>query len=1113
MVCGFLAAGISIFTLTVLSDTAWVKESLLSSLEQTLGGPIQVETLNLDLFPSPAIDVEGLVFETQTPSPVAFRTKRMEVGIGWQSLWQKNLLVNHIIIDEPDVTLAIPLFPTSEEPITEPIPAIRKMSIRNGQVHFLRQAAGQTTHALNLEAVDLTISEGKTNGPYSIQFSAHIPDPQRSSALTLHGTLTLLEPLETSPIDKESALNPAMEIQGQVQASHLNLGRLVQFANGQTFVKPIHTEANIQGNFSYSVREERDVLEMESFRLGLDSWSFSGKGRIADLFQETPELTFSGTSTPLALEQLPTLLPHDWVPVEVQTFIQDHQVVGSLALEHGSFQVSLNEKTDWEAKGIVRVKDGQFLPRPGQPLLTGVSGSVTFSPSTLQFSQVHGTIAPLSIIAPEATVKLEEHSVHVSVPTFQIMEKDWNLAGRVEFTSRENAPSVLSISGSALPISIQRLSNIIPGTWLPDSIGTTLTELEIDGDLELLTGSVKWIGDEANTVMPEGVIRVTNGQVQIDPNHPPLTHLSGGIVFDSNLIRILEVKATMEASKAFVKEATLEWKDTDIWLDIYSHGVLDAHDVYQALLRDPHSAPLSEPLSLYNDAQGKVHITTHIQGPLTNPSHFQILAGNLLLDDLHLFPGTNGLPLRKLNGELAFDNKGIRIQQFNAQLGDSPVDIKGQWSFQKDSQASNLTFTSSLASNDLQTLLPSIRENFSTLEGPIETSVTFSGSTLRPMYQANVDFTDTTVTIKGLLHKPSGIPADFNAKGIIQENQAVRMRMGTLSIPPYILDVQGHLSWADPPYIRGIVQTESGTGSMLPPGVIIGDGTLNLSSLGITWGLEGKNWDWTTWSMKGQIEGSNRTAESTTSNTNEDVQSVSFQWMQKNQKGKGEITLSSIPIESLLGPRASSPPPLTGATSLKTSLLMRLENPEIMLRSLTGKGNIHLQNGQMQTGPVLSKILSILNVQSVLMGKVNLSKEGLPFDELTGDYSIDKGLLTTENLALKSPVLKLTAAGSYDLPSGRLDSRIAVSPFGAYSNLLKDIPLFGSLMKGERKGFLTALFEVKGPRNTPEVTYLPLESVTGGLKGLAQFPIDVLKNIIPFPLSKKETTEQSDPTK
>jgi hypothetical protein len=192
---------------------------------------------------------------------------------------------------------------------------------------------------------------------------------------------------------------------------------------------------------------------------------------------------------------------------------------------------------------------------------------------------------------------------------------------------------------------------------------------------------------------------------------------------------------------------------------------------------------------------------------------------------------------------------------------------------------------------------------------------------------------------------------------------------------------------------------------------------------------------------------------------------------------------------------------------------MDIDSPEQMQRSLTGKGNIQLEKGLIQTGPMLTKILGILNVPSLLMGKVDLLEEGLPFDELIGSFVIDQGLLTTEDLALKSPVLKLTAAGSYDFPTENLESMIAVSPFGAYSNLLKDIPLFGSIMKGERKGFLTALFEVKGPRTNPEVTYLPLESFTGGIKGLAQVPIDMLKNIITLPLPEKTTSERISPSK
>jgi hypothetical protein len=898
-----------------------------------------------------------------------------------------------------------------------------------------------------------------------------------------------------------------------MEVSQYHLGRLVEFLRGRTLETPSHTQANFQGNFSHTFQKEHDLLSFRNFRVSLDEWSFTGQGSIANVFHKSPWLNVSGSTQPIAIERLPDLVPQDWIPTEFQTFLRDHQVSGRMALQRGSLSGPLDGKGSWEAQGTVVLEEGQFLPTLGQPLITNVSASVTYAPSLVQISHVRADIAPLTITTPEATIDLKDETVQLSVPTFQISEEEWNLNGTVGFTDSRNEPPTLMVSGAALPISIQRLSKIIPGAWLPVSVQTILTEREIDGEMELLTGSVKWIDDEANTLTADGVVRVANGQILIDPNHPPVTNLSGGVVFDSNLVRLLDVECKIDDSKVFVKEATLEWRESDIWADVQGEGQFAAHDVYQALLREPPSLSLFQPWPLYQNVQGNIHISTRIQGPLTNPSQLQFSEVDLLLDGIHLDTSSGWLPISQITSHMTFDDQLIHVHRFNGQLGKSSLDIKGQWSFRKDSKASNLTMESVWASSDLQVLLPSFGQTFSTFEGSIGTTLTMSGSSLRPDYHAELDLTNIDLATKGLFQKPSGVPAVVKAKGTIQENKAIRMTKGTLSIPPYSLEAQGQLSWSDRPYVRGFLQTESGTGAMFPQGVIIGDGRLGLSSLGITWGLEGKNWDWTTWFMKGKVEGSNRNSQSTTATTNKDVQSVFFQWAQKNQKAKGALTLEGIPIESILAPQATSPPPLTGKTSLTTSIQMSLGSPELLQRSLTGKGSVQLQKGQIQTGPVLSKILDILNIPSLLMGKVNLLEEGIPFDQLEGTFSLENGLLSTQDLALKSPVLKLTAAGSYDIPTESLDSIFAVSPFGAYSNLLKDIPLFGLLMKGERKGLMTALFEVKGSRAKPEVTYLPLESFAGGLKGLAQFPLDVLKNLVTIPILDKESPNKDPSSK
>ncbi len=1099
-----LTLGISFFALTVLSDTKWVKDSVLDHLEQMIGGPIQIETLNIDLFPFPAVDVKGVTLET--PTQAIFHAKGIEVGIGWQSLWQGNIFVNHILVDEPDLTIEVPLATTSEEPIMESWPAIQELTIRNGGLHLLRRSSDQTKFALNVELIQLTLAQTKLDEPSAIQLSAEISDTQMASGLRFNGTLMYDDLHGTVPINEEMASIPTFVIQGHIEGTHLNLSRLVQFANGQTIKPTIHTETNVQGNISYTFQQDTDHLRIENVHIALDDWSFVGEGHLVDAFHEFPRMDISGSSSAVALEQLPRLLPHEWVPTELQTILREHKVIGNVELKRGSLQIPFNDLEKWNAEGIIQVKEGQFLPSPAQPLLTDISGFINFSPSALQFSEVHGIIEPFTITTSNATLNLQEDELQLSVPTIQISEGDWLLTGTVDFFYPQNSPPHLVVSASSRPISLQRLSRILPEPWLPPSVENIMTTQKIDGEIELVTGTVKWIDDEANTLLSEGVARIKKATIQIDPYLPPLRNVSGGIVFESDLFRFLEVEATIASSRIAVTEATLERKNSEYWMDLKGKGLFSAHDVHQVLLKDPRSQGLLPQLSLYNDAEGQFHVSTQIQVPLAAPSKLQILDGRLLLKDIHLFPSSHAPAMHQINAALSFKNQRVSIQRFNGQLGESPVDIKGQLSFQEESQTTNVTMISSLSPKDLQDFFPAIREKFST-NGPIQTTVSFSGSAFRPEYQATFDFTNTALIVNNLFQKPLGIPATLKLKGSMSGNTAIRMTQGILSIPPYTLEAQGQFSWSDPPYIRVHAQTESGTGAIFPDGVTIGDDRLRLSSLGITWGLEGRNWDWTRWAMKGKVEGSNRNSQTTTSNTNEDMQLASLQWAQKNQKGKGEITLKRIPIESLLSSQSASPSPLTGTTSLTTSLHMNLENSEQTQRSLTGEGTVQLQKGLIQSGPVLTKILGILNVPSLLMGKVNLLEEGLPYDELKGSFSLNKGLLTTEDLALKSPVIKLTAAGRYDLPSEYLDSMVAVSPFGAYSNLLKDIPLFGSLMQGERKGILTALFEVKGPRTNPEVTYLPIESLTGGLKGFAQFPIDMLKNIVTLPIPDKKKPE------
>jgi hypothetical protein len=54
-------------------------------------------------------------------------------------------------------------------------------------------------------------------------------------------------------------------------------------------------------------------------------------------------------------------------------------------------------------------------------------------------------------------------------------------------------------------------------------------------------------------------------------------------------------------------------------------------------------------------------------------------------------------------------------------------------------------------------------------------------------------------------------------------------------------------------------------------------------------------------------------------------------------------------------------------------------------------------------------------------------------------------------------------------------------------------------LAGDRQGFGTTLFSVKGPLREPDIKVLPFESLAGGVTGLFQFAYDVLVNTVTLP--------------
>jgi hypothetical protein len=238
--------------------------------------------------------------------------------------------------------------------------------------------------------------------------------------------------------------------------------------------------------------------------------------------------------------------------------------------------------------------------------------------------------------------------------------------------------------------------------------------------------------------------------------------------------------------------------------------------------------------------------------------------------------------------------------------------------------------------------------------------------------------------------------------------------------------------------------------------------------------------------------------------TNGDIAGRIVVQLPRGEPAEAEIALraTGLLVEDMYRLAGSKGGGITGEARITGTVRGHGRNPHGIYPTLNGRVDLLLENGRIFKSEerAIWKIISILNLPAVLQGKVDLEKEGLPYNKITTTVIMRNGLFETENLIIDSPIVKITAAGNYDLPTDQVDMVWAVSPFGSYSQFLKTIPLFGRLFAGERKGFATAMFSVKGAIEDPEVTYLPMKSFATGLTGLAQLAVDVLKNTVMLPI-------------
>ena len=130
------------------------------------------------------------------------------------------------------------------------------------------------------------------------------------------------------------------------------------------------------------------------------------------------------------------------------------------------------------------------------------------------------------------------------------------------------------------------------------------------------------------------------------------------------------------------------------------------------------------------------------------------------------------------------------------------------------------------------------------------------------------------------------------------------------------------------------------------------------------------------------------------------------------------------------------------------------------------------------------KILDFLSIQKIFRHPPpNLSKEGFYFDKIGADFEMKKGVLSTENLMMRSPVFNGAAQGTLDLPRTWVKADFGVQPLVTLDSLVSKIPIVGYILTGKNKALLVYYFKVEGPLSSPDVKYVPLKNWGNSIMG------------------------------
>ena len=1067
-----------------LTGDDYVKEFFLQQLEQSIGRKIDVHRIKLVLFPRIRLELTQVAIHDRNSDDVLLSAKKLDLVLRFLPLLRKQVVGKRLLIEEPTLTLRRDraghwnLFdqvaqgkgadPDTVQTISR-IFQIREATLVNGKLDIIDDMRPEGTRSMTFESVEASLLVRAERGGADLRLSAGHTGEKGLSSISLTGAITTAQ-RPTLERDDSSGSPITLQFDGTLDASNFDLREAAGFLGPRPVPEQLRGVVNghshvraVPGVAGYDVVLSDLSANLEQLRL-------TGQASLSGLLTTQPAFAMTVAAPPVLMSQLLKTVPAEWIHSQLPAVIKDREIDGIVEMVSATVTGSSVEGTQLSLTGEFRVKQGQALIGQSRVPAKDLSAVVSVEAGRLKISNLNGLYGTIHMKESKALVSFLETGPWLEMDVVGTM----TAADLVQFLAKT--------------VKSEQLSRVFADSR--DVEGDAAPTFRMVGLLNQ-PGGVTFAGGEiivksvslTNPVLPERLTALGGRFVLSE----------GGTTFDQVTGRLGDLDLQVSGG--------ITGGNGSAFKDLLIRGKGDAD--HMARLVPSHAIPAGTFEGLANGAvvltgptlsphlRGEVVLTESkvtLPGLIEKPIGAQATVefegmipkgSGVLLDKIELIVPPIRLPVKgkiqlgeQFSIDAALSTSALslsRVPEWIAKGGfeagniELSLDMKGKG---PDWKAWKTTGWLAL-NNGLM--------NAKGVEGPIQDlylRVQFVKNDVE-IKRLSFRLLDSDVALEGTVHNLATKPT-ITAK--IESNQ---MDLDLLIPKGQRSPMRDFLEFlAATSKVQATASIAHGRYKHLKFGslaarITIQDGVLDLDR------------------VSGQ-------------SANGEVAGRLVVQLPPKQPAEAELAVraTGLLVEDVLKLAGEKGRGITGEARVTGTIRGHGKNPHGLYPTLDGKLDVLLENGRIFKSQerAVWKIISILNLPAVLQGKVDLEREGLPYNKVSATVHVQHGLFETENLVIDSPIVKITAAGNYDLPTDQVDMVWAVSPFGSYAQFLKTIPLFGRLFAGDRKGLATAMFSVKGSIEDPEVTYLPIKSFATGVTGLAQLAFDILKNTVMLPI-------------